>query len=175
MSPDYLIPALRRAAVLLPTVSWSAPARLLVMTIAGQESDWSSRTQIGGPARSYWQLEIEAVEQIVATEREAISSVCSALDVPGDAETIYTAIAWCDTLAAVCARLLLLPDPQPLPAIGDCHGAWKYYYRVWKPGKPGPHRWVERYATAMAVTPHDPPLAGDERAPVARVQGTDRA
>ncbi len=36
----------------------------------------------------------------------------------------------------VFARLLLWTDAKPLPAIGDEQGAWDYYLRNWRPGKP---------------------------------------
>jgi len=60
MTPKQLLlnaidPAL---ALLEPLgVKSDARARLMLMAIAGQESAWEHRRQIGGPARSFWQFE----------------------------------------------------------------------------------------------------------------------
>ncbi len=54
-------------------------------------------------------------------------------------------------LAAAFARLLLLTDAKPLPQIGDVQGAWAYYVRNWRPGKPHPDTWPGLYKQAQAA------------------------
>ncbi len=56
-----------------------------------------------------------------------------------------------DDLATAFARLLLWSDSAPLPTIGDEEGAWEYYLRLWKPGKPSRERWAEVYPQAVAA------------------------
>lgn len=138
-------------------------ARLLVLAIAGQESEWRHRRQIGGPARSFWQGE-QSGGMILAIHHAATAGfaarVFQALEIgepslgswvrPGD-HTVYEAIAWHDVLAATLARLLLWTDPAALPAVGDVNGAWAYYQRTWRPGAPHPELWPARYGTAMGL------------------------
>lgn len=143
------------ASSLAPSVTWNIPARVLLIAIAGQESDWDGRLQVDGPARGYWQFESEAVASIVANAKAGpkIAQVCGALDIP--VTNIYEAIAWNDTLAAMMARLLLWLDPTPLPAVGDVNGAYAYYLRNWRPGAQRPNNWPIVYQdaeTALGVT-----------------------
>lgn len=144
------LPIFNAAATVLPDMPWNANARVLLLAIAGQESNWSHREQIGGPARSYWQMEVEAVQEVM-TRTTFMPDVCALLDVPAEYHVVYHAIAYQDVLAAWCARALLWLDPAPLPAVGDVQGAWDYYQRNWRPGKPGPDRWPSVYAQAAAA------------------------
>lgn len=127
-------------------------ALVMLMAIAGQESAWAHRRQIGGPARSYWQFEkgggVAGVLSHPAT-KAAIATVCKALDIPCETATVYEAMAWNDTLAACMARLLLYSDPKALPALGDQETAWAYYIHNWRPGMPHPQTWPAHYAAAM--------------------------
>ncbi len=127
-------------------------ALVMLMAIAGQESAWAHRKQIGGPARSYWQFEkgggVAGVLSHPAT-KGAINTVCTKLDIPCEATTVYEAMAWNDTLAACMARLLLYSDTAALPALGEQETAWSYYLRNWRPGMPHPQTWPARYTTAM--------------------------
>ena len=134
-------------------------ARVMLVAIGGQESGWAARRQYGGPARSYFQCErggaIHGVMNHPAS-KAALQGVVSALDIPWDEATIYEAIAWNDTLAVCLARLLLFTDPRPLPAIGDQTGAWDAYIRLWRPGKPKPETWPDRYGNAVRVVAASP-------------------
>ena len=89
-------------------------ARVLVMTIAGQESRWKERRQIGGPARSYWQFEkgggVAGLFSHPASKAK-LGTLCAAFDIPYDPDVVFEAMAWCDPLACGMARLLLLTDP----------------------------------------------------------------
>jgi hypothetical protein len=127
-------------------------ARVLLMAIAGQESDWRARRQIGGPARGYWQFEeAGGVAEVLATTPQQLGALCAALDIPVDRATLYEAMAWNDILACGMARLLLWQDPAPLPAVGDVQGGWDYYQRNWRPGAPRPDAWPAYYATAKGL------------------------
>lgn len=136
-------------------------ALVMLMAIAGQESAWAHRKQIGGPARSYWQFEkgggVAGVLSHPAT-KGAIKAVCTKLDIPCETATVYEAMAWCDPLAATMARLLLWSDPRALPAAGEQDAAWEYYLRNWRPGMPHPQSWAGRYAVAMELAGPKAPL-----------------
>lgn len=137
----------------------SAEARVMLMAIAGQESAWSVRVQTPvGFARSYWQCEKNGAVMAVLTNdltRDRIVNFARSIDIPPGIDTIYEAIAWNDPLACMLARLNLLLDPPPLPALGDKQAAWECYERVWRPGTPRPDTWDDRYAMAIvcAATP----------------------
>jgi hypothetical protein len=129
-------------------------ARVLSLAIAGQESAWEHRLQIGGPARSFWQFERGGgVAGVLShpSSRDKIKAVCAALGVPCDVSTVYREMADNDVLAACMARLLLYTDPAALPAVGDVDAGWAYYLRNWRPGKPHPQTWPLRYAKAKEL------------------------
>ena len=133
----------------------SPAARVLSLAIAGQESDWMTRLQDGGPARGYWQCESTgAVYDVMDKASQQLQVICKALDIPPDTGTVYEAIAWNDQLAAGVARLALWLDPASLPAVGDASGAWVYYLAVWRPGSPRPGTWGLRYSSALVATGH---------------------
>lgn len=125
-------------------------ARVMVLAIAGQESDWEARKQVGGPARSLWQFEkgggVDGVFRLAWAPLEAF---CLALAIPCDESTVFEAMAWNNALGACMARLLLWTDAAPLPAIGRTQQAWEYYERTWRPGAPHPEAWPEKYQTAI--------------------------
>lgn len=130
-------------------------ARVMVMTIAGQESRWKERRQIGGPARSYWQFEFGGgVSELFQKTRRQLSIVCAAQDVTCDAITVFEAMAWNDTLACSMGRLLLWGDPAALPAVGDKEAGWKYYLRNWRPGAPHRESWDGLYDQSVAAIHH---------------------
>ncbi|MBS0219127.1 MAG: hypothetical protein JSR91_00145 [Proteobacteria bacterium] len=127
-------------------------ARLMIMAIAGQESAWEHRRQIGGPARSFWQFEKGGgVAGLFQVAPEKLGPICTYLHVPFDPGTVFEAMAWNDTLATCMARLLLWTDPAPLPAVGDVQAGWAYYQRNWRPGLPHPEIWPARYGTALGL------------------------
>jgi len=156
MTPDYLLTnSIDPALALLERLSGLVPnaqARVLVLAIAGQESGWVARRQIGGPARSFWQFEKGGgVAGLFNVARIRLQALCSELAVPFNDTDVFEAMAWNDTLAAGMARLLLWSDPAPLPNVGDVNGSWAYYERNWRPGAPHPEVWPARYATAMGL------------------------
>lgn len=153
--PEMVIPQLEFLVdITEKKIKRNDESEVLLLTIAGQESNWSARLQVGGPARSFWQFEkgggVAGVLQHAAT-RDFARKACTALDIPSDVNTVYEAMAWNDTLACCMARLLLWTDPAPLPALGQVEAAWQYYLRCWRPGAPHPEVWPVRYTASLAA------------------------
>lgn len=155
MTPKDLLAIVDPALTLLePGIKRSDESRVLLMAIAGQESDWEARLQNGGgPARSFWQFEGAggAVGEVFANTPTQLKAVCAYLFIPFDVAHLFESMAWNDTLAACMARLLLWTDAAPLPAVGDVQGGWNYYQRNWRPGAPRPEIWPARYAVAQGL------------------------
>jgi hypothetical protein len=138
-------------------------AELMMLAIAGQESNWTERRQIGGPARGFWQfeesggiaclmrLDDSTIDEDDPDFVELSREFCVHLSIPVDTHTVYEAIAWNDVLAFGFARLLLWSDPAALPPVGAETEAWHYYLRTWQPGKPDPARWASVYWQAVTV------------------------
>lgn len=142
----------------LPMAMDSQKARLLLMAIGLQESRFVYRAQVvagggKGPARGFWQFErgggVRGVMQHHSTTGHA-HNVCAARQVPWDADLIWYRLEFDDLLACAFARLLLYSDPRPLPELDDAQGAWEYYERNWRPGKPHRHTWDAFHAQARA-------------------------
>lgn len=147
----HILPA---ALSLLPERMDTPEARILLLAIAGQESGYEHRRQVGGPALSLWQFErigLTGVLMHPASTRHA-DAVCAALlydtHQPDD---VHRAMEHNDVLACALARLLLWTDPHPLPPIGEYDWAWDYYLRTWRPGKPHRERWANNYHRARAA------------------------
>lgn len=127
-------------------------ACVMLLAIAGQESSWRDRLQIGGPARGYWQFErFGGVDDVTRLTPRELRVMCQALNIPYLPSTIFEAIAWNDTLAFTMARLLLWMDPAPLPMVAAEQTAWEYYLRCWRPGAPDRARWSGVYREACAA------------------------
>jgi hypothetical protein len=155
-----MTPAAFLASVIVPRAARllqhdSPEARCLLLAIAGQESGWEHRLQEPvAHARGWWQCERDGAVLAVLTSdatRAAIGGVCDALTIPRGLDIVFEAIAWNDTLAYWIARLALVLDPHPLPAIGDSAAAWSTYSRVWRPGEPRLGTWAERYDASAAL------------------------
>jgi hypothetical protein len=126
-------------------------ARPMMLAIGLQESRFEHRVQIGGPARGPYQFEKNGGVRGVLTHpatRDAAREICKALLIKPDADAVYIAIAYNDTLAACFARLLLWTHPEALPARGDTERAWAYYLDLWRPGKPHRSTWDAFYRQA---------------------------
>lgn len=153
MTPENLIQnAIAPALRLLPPRMDSPAAIAQLTAIALQESGIEHRRQVGGPARSYWQLEHAGGVRGVLTHpatRAPIQVVLTALDYQDmDAEGCWNAIEHNDILAAAFARLLLWTLPQPLPAQNAPAVAWAQYLQVWRPGRPHRESWDAFYTEA---------------------------
>jgi hypothetical protein len=147
--------AIDDAFALLPPKMDGAASRVLLLAIALQESGFKSRRQYGnGPARGYWQFEASGgVIGVLAHHSTATHAriVCGLRDVKPIVTDVHAALEFDDVLAAAFARLLLWTDRHALPALGDERGAWAYYLRTWRPGKPHADRWPANYAEALRL------------------------
>jgi hypothetical protein len=141
------------ALALLPPKMRDDRAAVMLLAIGLQESRFTTRVQVSGPARGYWQFErgggVRGVLQHHASELPA-GMVCYTRGVAPNAHAVYAQLEHDDVLAAALARLLLFTDPKPLPAIGNVDEAWALYARVWRPGKPHPETWPALYQQACA-------------------------
>lgn len=143
------------AFALLPPQMDSPQARAMLLAIGWQESRFTHRAQIGGPARGYWQFERDG--GVVAVMRHEFSRypaarVLEVLGYPPERQAIYDALEHNDVLAACWARLLLWTDPRLLPqSPADQDEAWGAYLRTWRPGKPHQATWAAFYQRAWSV------------------------
>jgi len=149
---DIVDTAIEPAYTLLPSRMRSDEATVMSLAIGLQESRFTHRRQIGGPARGFWQFErgggVAGVLRHPASKQIAVS-VCDARCVAPLPEQVYQKLELDDVLAAAFTRLLLFTDPLPLPRLGEFDRAWDYYQRVWRPGKPHRQTWDALYAQAL--------------------------
>lgn len=133
----YVLPA---AFSILPPHMNTPAAIQMLMAIGWQESRFSHRAQIHGPARGFWQFERGGgwvgVLKHVKTGKIA-AEVLRKLEYP---TLDFNALADNDILAAAFARLLLYTDPEPIAKLPE--QAWEQYMRIWRPGKPHPENWA---------------------------------
>ena len=154
MTPDVFLTRIVKPAALFISEAVAIPASdeaiVLLMTIAGQESDWRARRQIGGPARSFWQFEESGgVAELFQVTSVRLEAICNILAIPFDQATVFEAMAWNDILACAMARLLLWQDPAALPEVGAKQAGWQYYLRNWRPGAPRPDAWSGYYEQSL--------------------------
>ncbi len=141
-------------AHLLPAKFDGLPARVLLAAIGMQESEFSYRQQVSGPARGFWQFEQGGgVRGVLAhpVSGPYARSICGLRAVAPVESDVYAALLTDDMLACAFARLLLFTDPAPLPAIGDIQASWAYYQRNWRPGEPHADAWAGNYFAAHAA------------------------
>lgn len=130
----------------------SPEAKVILLSIGLQESEFKHRIQMGGgPAHSFWQEEPNGIRAVMRNEitKPYLQRVCNSLGVDFNLDDIYEEVTHNDILGCVIARLLLYADPHPLPKVGDSNGAWAYYLAIWRPGKPRPQDWPDNYKEAM--------------------------
>lgn len=147
MNPETLNRcAIEPALSLLPRKMDSKEARHMLVAIAVQESGLRHRRQVKGPARGWWQFEVNGVIGVVAhhaTSRYA-AEACNDLGYEdASPRELYEAMEHNDVLAAVFARLNLYWLPQALP--DSAQEGWLQYKTAWNPGKPHPERWIESW------------------------------
>lgn len=157
MRPETILAqAILPALDLLPVAMSTPEARAMVLAMALQESHLMYRHQIGGPARSYWQMEqgggVRGVLQHPASAAH-IQHVLKALDYAPDAdpEACYVAIEHNDILAAAFARLLLYTLPDQLPARDRPDAGWAQYTKAWRPGRPHRETWDAYFDQAWSL------------------------
>ena len=148
MTPELLHSLIVRPVV--EELKWpQAPEReLLLVAIAIQESKLKDRKQLPfGPALSLWQIEPKTAVDCLKRCMRALE-LWKELVIAGALEyhLIHNDLAAC----AVAAGILRI-TPGKLPEVGDENGAWEYYQKAWRPGKPGPERWNGSYTKALDV------------------------
>lgn len=159
MSIDYnlLEPAFSIGYDLLPATLHSHTATNLLLAIGWQESRFEHRTQIGGPAKGFWQFErMGGVKGVLEhrLSKTLIRDVLLDLQYPAnmDAASCHAAIEHNDVLAFCFARLLLYVSPIQIPALDDSSHGWGMYVACWRPGKPHPDTWPRAWAWAAQAT-----------------------
>lgn len=138
--------------LVLPNRFDTHAANVQMTAIGFQESLFVHRTQVGGPARGFWQFERGGGVRGVLTHRTTdlyAESVCMLRRCPAGAEPVYVKIATDDVLACAFARLLLWTHPKPIPTTADA--AWDYYLATWRPGRPHPQKWAANFAKALEI------------------------
>ena len=142
------------------TIPPSDAARALLLAIAGQEGDWQYRIQQGPTpaAHGFYQFERGGGVRGILTHPASSAmahAACAALPVTADEANVWGIMASRsgDNLATAFARLLLWTDPHSLPALNDEEAGWKYYDRLWRPGKPDRHRWSICHSQAVSAIP----------------------
>jgi hypothetical protein len=149
---NVIIPALQ----LLPAKMGHQKAILQLGATAIQESNLQHRRQHPtGPARSFWQMEPIAIQDVV-TRPSSIAharALCQFFDVRFNWRDIYDAIqhGQYDVFACALARLNYWNDITSIPDVDQIQRAWNYYIRVWRPGKPRPDHWPESYWRAYGA------------------------
>lgn len=148
--------AVNPALALLPKHLDSEKARVMLLAIGLQESRFEHRAQVvngggKGPARGFWQFEEGG--GVRGVWRHHLSTdlarrLCHDRDCEFTTRAIWARLESDDVLAAGFARLLLWTDPKPLPSPQDPGGAWDYYLRNWRPGKPHAHIWAALHRAA---------------------------
>lgn len=147
MTPQTLLwLAIDPALHLLGLETQGDRARAMLVAIALQESRIKHRRQIGGPARGFWQFEINGVRGVLhhAASQPKIHEVLAALDYPSEhwnSGNIHAAIEHNDVLAAALARCLLWTLPDRLPRRSDPGEGWRQYIEAWRPGRPHRQTW----------------------------------
>lgn len=141
------------AFALLPAQMDTPQARVMLLAIGGQESGYRTRQQDNGPAHGLWQNE-RPIQQLLIDNKASAAEVyalCKSRAVSPLAHDMYWALLTDDIFAADIARLILWCNAEPLPELGDCAGAWRYYDQTWRPGKPRPADWPDNYRAALAA------------------------
>lgn len=138
---EILLPAALR---MLPTKMDSQEANVMLLAIGLQESRFTHRAQVGGPAEGFWQFESGGGWKGVLKHPESVLHARTALKAMAYGEpdlNDYYAIENNDILACVFARLLLWTHPRALPQRWQVGYAWEYYLETWRPGKPHRETW----------------------------------
>lgn len=160
LAKGFNLGAVSQALALLPPKLDTEAARVQLLAIGLQECGLRERIQRvngggQGPARGLQQFELGGGVRGVMNHpasRDLAAQVCLARRIGGaTSSVVWGELATDDVLAFAFGRLLLLTDPKPLPALGDEEGAWAYYQRNWRPGKPHPERWPGNYQAALAA------------------------
>ena len=158
---SFLLPACKP---LFPEHLMDSNAQAMMLAIGLQESDLKHRQQligrnrnwwqsINGPATGFWQFEKIGIKGVIEhrTAGPMFKTVCDLLGYPTNVNVIHKAVINNDILAVALARCLLWMVPEKLPGVGEAAKAWDQYLSAWRPGKPSPLRWEDRYILAWDI------------------------
>ena len=155
MTLDDIITKAYLPALDIIGVKDSDEARVMMLAIGLQESRFEHRRQMNsGPAMGFWQFERGGGVRGVlrhATSKAKAAKLCQARNTMDMEMQAWQGLQYDDVLAAGFARLLLLTDPRALPDVTDTVGAWDYYIRNWRPGKPHIETWAKCHRQAREV------------------------
>lgn len=166
MTPEIFHKILLPATLAMYPAHYNTPpARAMLLTIIGVESEFLHRQQligsirkwwesVTGPATSYYQIERIGIRGVLEHHRAGLllRKVLQELGYPAELEVIHQAIKYDIVLATVIARLILWIDPAPLPGPNEPKIAHAYYLRCWRPGKPCSYeKWLLWYERAWDV------------------------
>lgn len=151
---DAIELVIKPGLALLPANMDTPEARLMLLTIGMQESNFKYRRQVNGPAHGYYQFEqfggVGGVMRHKAT-REILHDILDRLNIAHTTNEVFRAIVYHDALATVLARLLLWTIPRPLPAVDSIpQESWNYYIEAWRPGKPHRDTWESYRAYSLS-------------------------
>jgi len=125
-----------KAFVINPTLEklgmYSPEASELVFNTGLVESDYKYIAQIGGPARSFWQVEPTTMRDIFENYLFYRSDVLKAVNSIGSVDKDFQLATNMAFGAAMC-RLKYRRSSMPLPAVGDIPGQahiWKQAYNT---------------------------------------------
>lgn len=143
----FVIPA---AYAVLPAPMGTPEATRMLLAIGWQESRFTHRKQIGGPALGFYQFETIGVSGVLSHHRSKDLIRKALVDLRyTDTPTPYgchQAIQHNDVLATLFARLYLWTSPLPIPLTAE--DGWKLYLSTWRPGKPHPETWQQAWTVA---------------------------
>ena len=129
---------------MLPEKMNSKEAQALLISIGLQESRFTSRRQIGGPANGFWQFEKGGGCAGVLKHYQTgpiLLPILQTMCYGSTPEDVYQAIEHNDILAVIMARLLLWTVPGKIPGRGEPEASWRQYLNGWRPGKPHRATW----------------------------------
>ena len=152
-----LTPGLAFIRKSIPHIPASTEEQVMLMAIAGQESNWTDRRQAhNGPASSFWQFERTGILGLMRDDETSkwVAVICGLSGVALQSTAIWRFMGTPegDTFSCAMGRLLLWTDPMRLPK--NEQDAWLGYYRLWRPGAPDRARWAVRYPEAVAAVQH---------------------
>lgn len=149
-----LVPDLAWLHGLLPSIPASKSEVALMCAIPGQESAWQDvRQGDNGIAVGLYQQQANDIADIfgnVTTSAKAVI-IATTLMIEPNAAAVYSALLGNTKLQVGFARLNLLADWRPFPAVTDQAGMFKYYLGTWRPGKPSLERWNVVFPATLAA------------------------
>jgi len=150
---------LDKVARFAPQLPRNRGVEVLMMSIAGTESNWTDRVQIpSGAAHGLFQMQLNTIEEIMANPASKALFELGMDDFGINnrtAEHLFGIIATIqgDHMAVFLARLDLWCNPHPIPFADEEELLFAYYRDTWRPAHADRHRFALRYAQALPVVP----------------------